>query len=141
MSFEIRGTKENPYHLSVGAVVSHDGKYALIQKSNGLYTLPRETIYSNESIEGALVRGMSEELGVLIKVHVFLGSLQTVFNRLDGAEINKTTVYFHCTQIGKSQRNPEDYEVDDKILWVDKDELIQRLQSGNNSEAEIVSRL
>ncbi len=141
MSFETRGTKENPYHLSIGAVVEDNGKYALIKKSDGYYTLPRETTYSNESIEDTLMRGMSEELSVIVKVHKFLGGLLIKFNHSDGSEIDKTTTYFLCSKVGDSKRVPEDSEIDDEIFWVSKDELESKLNACKNPEANIVKRL
>ena len=141
MSFETRGTKENPYHLSIGAIVEDSSRYALIKKSDGYYTLPRETTYSNESIEDTLVRGMSEELGVIVKVRKFLGGLLIKFNHSDGKEIDKTTTYFLCSKIGDSKRVPEDSEVNDEISWVSKDELKKKLDSCKNPEADIVRRL
>lgn len=141
MSFEISGTKEMPYHLSIGAVIEDEGKYALIKKPDGDYTLPRETIYSNESIEDTLLRGMSEELGIIMNVKNFLGSLNIKFNLSDGTEINKTTIYFFCIKVGNYQRKPENDESDDSIFWLTTEEVKKYLSECNNPELKIFERI
>lgn len=86
-SFQIRGDKNNPFHLSVGGILVKNDSIYLIQKPDGYLTLPRETVYLDESLDSALIRGFKEELGVIVKVENFLGTLITRFNRSDGSEI------------------------------------------------------
>lgn len=108
LGFQTRGDLSNPFHLSVGIVIKDNGKVALVRKNNGYFTIPRETIYSRESIEDALKRGAAEELGIEIYVDKFLGSLITHFKRPDGTDIEKTTIYFLAKRgLGKNKgRNP-----------------------------------
>ena len=137
MSFQVRGIKENPYHLSIGAVVFDGNKYALLKKSNGYYTLPKETTYSNESIEDTFMRGMEEELGIKMEAIKFIGSLSTKFNRPDNILINKTTIYFLCKKIGDSQLNPKVDEINDEILWLKSDNIEKYLDECSNPEVSI----
>lgn len=63
-------------------------------KKDGIYTLPRETVYLRESLEDSLVRGVEEEVGIVVKPKRFLGSQISFFKRSDGSNIEKTTLYF-----------------------------------------------
>lgn len=141
MSFETRGTNQNPYHLSMAAVIEDNGKFAIVKKSSGYFTLMRETPYSNESIEDAVTRGASEEIGVLVKVHGFIGNVLTEFSGEDGTPIDKTTLYFYCTTIKATKRNPEQDEINDEILWVSKSELENKLRDCHNHEYKLIERL
>jgi hypothetical protein len=137
----LRGEKENPYHLSIGQVVMDDNsKIALIKKKDGTITLPRETTYLNENYEEALVRGATEELGVIVVPIKFIGSLITEFNREPETVLEKSTLYFLCKVSGTTEQHLEEDELDDTVLWVDSKEAIHMLKGEDNPEAQIVTR-
>ena len=137
----LRGEKENPYHLSIGQVVIDDNStIALIEKSDGTITLPRETTYMNENYSEALVRGACEELGVVVRPIKFIGSLITAFNRDPQTILEKSTLYFLCKVSGTTVQHLEEDELDDTVLWVDSKEAIRILQGQENPEAQIVAR-
>ncbi len=137
---QIRGNKANPYHLSVGAVVTKDTKVAVIRKKAGSITLPRETIYVNESVEECILRGVREELGIKAKLGKFLGSNVSYFNRPDGTKIEKTTLYFSADFVETALKSPALDEVDNEILWLDKLEACKKLKETKNPEYLIIQR-
>lgn len=139
--FRLIGNSENPYHLSVGGVLIRDGEVYLIQKPDGLITLPRETAFVNESFESALKRGMSDELGLFVNVEWYLGSQITYFDRPDGTNIEKTTLYFSCSYQGESVRTPSSDEVLDKVILLNVEDAIKKLGKLNNPEFEILKRV
>ena len=118
-NFELRGTAQNPCHLSVATVLLNEqGEIAVIRKPRGYHCLPRETIYSDETLIQGLRRGLREELGVDCIVKRFLGSLVNHFNLSDGTNIEKTTLYFKAQLVGVvGSRSLEDDEKEDEVLW------------------------
>ena len=138
--FQVRGNKNNPYHFSVGAVVIKDGNIALLKKPDDSITLPRETLYSKESIENNLARGLEEELGVIVKVKKYLGSIQEYFYRPDKTRVEKTTAYFLVIATKNTKRNPQKDEMDDEIMWLSPSDALKLLKSSNNKEYKIVQR-
>ncbi len=139
--FQIRGDSANPFHLSVGTVCTHENKIALVRKANGTYTLPRETMYSEESLKETLLRGVEEELGIKAKVIRYIGCLITHFNRPGGTDIEKTTVYFLSEKTADGNKLQEEDEKSDIIEWLEKDTCITLLKEQSNEEFRIVSRI
>ncbi|MBU1868797.1 NUDIX domain-containing protein [Patescibacteria group bacterium] len=148
--FQIRGDKQNPYHLSIGLVVIKNDKVILLQKGSGdrlfnlkteRYTLPRETAYSQESITQVINRCAKEELGMSVEVKRSLGSLITHFQRSDTTQVEKTTVYFEVGVTGKVQSSPAVDAVDDKIVWELVSKAVSLLKSNKNNEYKIIERV
>ncbi len=133
---QIRGDHKNPYHLSVGAVVTNNNLVVLIKKGGNFYTLPRETIYSLENVHGAVQRGLEEEVGINSEVVKFLGSVIEHFNRSDGTKVEKTTLYFLCE---KASDYKED-ETDEEVIWVENQKALELLKKCGNEEYNIVDR-
>jgi len=138
--FEVRGTKENPFHLSFGIVIIEKKKIAIIKKEDGNYTLPRETMKVKESLQEALGRGACEELGLLVEIKKYLGSLKIYFFR-EGVKVEKTTCYFLLKKKGEVKKAPRTYERHDRVLWIPVQEAIELLYAEKNSEWEILERL
>ncbi len=136
---EVKGTKENPFHLSFGMVIIEDKKVAMIHKEGGDYTLPRETVKLKESLEEALKRGAHEEVGLLVDVKKYLGSLKIFFFR-DGEKVEKTTCYFLLKKNGKIKKTPRSYEKHDSVLWLSLPDAIGLLYQEKNSEWEMLDR-
>lgn len=147
---EIRATKTNPYHLSVGAVVTNQQRVALIIKPDYYVTLLRETIHLNESLAAALQRGAKEELGITIEIDRFLGGIsrdsqdfgwtKPANTTQDQPVVEKTTVYFLCHETGKTAPNPEPDEVIDQVVWLAFDQAKELLAGCGNPEADILER-
>ena len=98
----------SPTHISVAALLRNaEGKILchfftaedLPHESEGkgdLYLLMRESIHRNESLEGAVSRGLMEEYGAEGTVVDFLGTIVSHFPSSDDAtvQIEKTVLYF-----------------------------------------------
>lgn len=87
------GTKENPYHLSIGGVLKNaEGKicchyfdhisHPAFGAYDNFYLLMRETIEPGESIEQCLHRGLSEEFGATAELKSYLGSIVSHFENM-----------------------------------------------------------
>lgn len=139
--FQIRGDSINPYHLSVGGVLLSKGNVFLIKKPDGIYTLPRETTYSNETLLDTLIRGFMEELGLKVTVKNFLGSLKMHFNRPDGTNIEKTTLYFLVEYKKDTIKNQADDELDDEVIDIKLEDAIETLKKQGNDEYLILQRI
>ena len=85
-----QGTVENPYHISIGAIVKNDeGKIAChyfktithkdIGTMENIFLLMRETIETNETIESCLTRGLLEEFGMRADLKSYVGSIVSKF--------------------------------------------------------------
>lgn len=140
-SFEIKGTKDNPFHLSVGAVAARGKKIALIHKIDGRYTLLRETLHTNESIQEGIRRGLHEELGVEpVKLKKYLGEL-TSYHKKEGALIEKATIYFLVYGRQTRFRKPAHDEIMDTIVWVKPIKAMLILKKQKSRELEILKRI
>ena len=139
---QLRGDKNNPYHLSIGQVIENNSnEIALIKKADGIIILPRETAYMDENLVDTINRGANSEVGVTVSIDRFLGSLITSFNRDPNTIIEKTTIYFLTKVIGKCEKNLTEDEVDDIVLWKNFKETISLLENQDNREVEIIKRL
>lgn len=100
------GQKKSPFHLSVGAVLMNSKREVYchhlrdVRGRADAYLLMRETVRPNDSLEGALKRGLREEFGVKAKTKSYLGAVVSSFTNWQGAKVEKTTLYFLCTPIG-----------------------------------------
>lgn len=112
-------TKENPYHLSVGAVVQREDGQVLCLSAGGDvhgmgdfrgYLLMRETVEDNESLEDAVARGMTEEFGVTGTITRFLGSIVCTFHQPGLGDVEKTTPYFLVSYEGEREGGRTAYE-------------------------------
>jgi ADP-ribose pyrophosphatase YjhB (NUDIX family) len=152
-------TKENPYHLSVGAVVLNEKDEVLCHHFSSvevegnliedLYLLMRETVYENEALEVAIKRGLKEEFGAEVEIEKYLGPIVSAFPR-DGEQIEKTTLYFLCKLklIDESKRDKNDPESVSEIKFLPMDELIEKMNSQEEkyhrtdvNEAKILERI
>lgn len=129
-------SKENPYHISVGAVVVNDKNeiccHYFDKISIGgflfedIYILMRETIEPNESIEQCLERGLREEFGMKAELVSYLGSITSLLDLKDFAKVEKTTLYFLCKPISFDfdKRKVDDPESSSNIKWIKVNDLI-----------------
>ncbi len=134
----LQGSKEFPYHVSIGAVlVNGDGKVCVHhfdtvehagRKAKDIYILMRETPEGNESPVQTLVRGLKEEFGATASVRHYIGSL-TCSPRLPNNQ-EKTTLYFLCDVIDQdvSRRENTDIEFESVLEWHDVDFLMTRMK-------------
>ncbi len=137
-----KGTKEKPYHLSVGAVILNDENKVcchyfekmtlrkVFEDYKDFYILMRETVEMGETLEQALHRGLFEEFGVTGDIVTFLGSIKSEYI-LGGATVEKTTLYFlvNMKTFQPELRSLEDVEKESEIQWQDIDFLISKMKN------------
>lgn len=142
MSNHFQGTKENPYHISIGAVVMNkDGKichhyfdkklHTIMGDYENIVLLMRETIEENETIEQCLHRGLMEEFGMKAELKSYIGSIVSRFEITGtGVYIEKTTLYFLCDFISQddSLRAKDDVESVSVLQWSNPEDLIIRMK-------------
>ena len=140
-----QGNSEHPQHISVGAILLNDkneicchhfdsSKYDFkgYWKDEGLenfYILMRETIEPNETIEGALRRGLMEEFGAEGELIDYVGSIKSRFES-KGIEIEKTTLYFLFKLKGQdlNKRGTDDVEFESQLEWHTAEFLIPKMK-------------
>lgn len=136
-----RGVEDQPYHLSVGAVLqNNDGLIAVHhflktrdvsesrKKISDFYTLMRGTIEPKETPEQTLIRELMEEFGAKAKIITYLGSLAAAIG--PNRDIQKTTLYFLCLleEMHEEWRASGDPEGDSVIEWHEPSFLIKKMQ-------------
>ena len=137
MENHFQGRKENPFHISVGAILVNEKKevcchYFKTNESiggrypNNFYILMRESLEDGESLEQALHRGLQEEFSATATFERYVGSIVFNYQTKDTqTTIEKTTLYFLCKLIEiKSERKADDPEAGSEIKWLQIDELI-----------------
>lgn len=148
-------TKENPYHVSVGAVVLNNDnlvctlRYKNFKGFGEIYTLMRETLENGESLSDALYRGLYEECGITGNIIRYMGSLVGNFFR-DEVSVEKTTLYFLIKIIDIDTSLATEHVIGEgvEIEWLPVDFLIlkmkeQEVKTGWSSlnESQILNRL
>ncbi len=146
-------SRENPFHISVGAVLRNNKNevgvhhFTKHHDMGDFYILMRETILPNETIEAALARGLSEEFGAKATLQRYLGSIVCHFP--DGnVSVQKTTLYF-LTQLTELGDWPSgDAESAGLLEWHTPEFLIprmkaqgKRIQREDLDESTILERL
>ncbi len=135
-------TEENPFHISVGAVlVNEKGEVCAhafpvrglpedvrnAVSVEELYILMRESLEDGETLEEAVLRGIREEFGAEGSVVRYLGSLRGRAFSSKGM-FQKTTLYFLVRLAGLGERVPGDWESSSRMVWMDPKILIQRMR-------------
>lgn len=138
-----QGNNLHPQHISVGAILVNEkgevcchhfyakdltGYYA-DENLDDFYILMRETLHPNETLEGALQRGLMEEFGATGELVDYVGSIEGHFKH-QGVDIQKTTLYFLCKlkeqDISKRGSDDVEDEIEAKTIieWQTVDYLI-----------------
>lgn len=130
-----RASHEQPYHLSVGAVLfDQEGRVAChhfneIYGYKDIYILMRESVEDGESPLTTLQRGLQEEFGATAQPVAFLGSLVGPLSDTK-LSFEKTTLYIACQLIEwhPERRDTHDSEAISTIQWHKPDVLIDIMQ-------------
>jgi hypothetical protein len=149
-----QASKEQPYHLSIGAVLfNHNGCIAChhfkeIFGHQDIYILMRESMENDETPLMTLNRGLKEEFGASAKPISFLGCLSG-FLYDPKLSFDKTTLYIACELIdwNTEERDPDDPESMSTIEWIKPNELIEIMMLQGNrfkrvdaDESEMIKR-
>jgi hypothetical protein len=130
-----RHSAQNPYHLSIGAVLFDDqGRIAChhFQEIFGyrdVYILMRETMKGTEPPFVTLARGLKEEWGATAEPVAFVGNLSGMLPEGD-FHFEKTTLYVVCklTHWDSQERDVADPEASSVIEWIEPEKLILLMQ-------------
>jgi len=146
-----QGSMQNPYHISIGAVVMNDNNevcchyfrtfsHPAMGTFDDFYLLMRETIEPDETIERCLARGLKEEFGIQATLHSFIGSIVSRFLiPKTHITMEKTTLYFLCdfVDMDLSKRASNDPESVSEIRWMKPQDLrIKMIEQGKRSGRE-----
>ncbi len=135
----VQGSKEYPYHISIGAVlVNGEAKVCAhhfdqlqigSRQAKDFYILMRETPEVGESIMETLERGLNEEFGATATIRHFIGSITAKIENVDTLK-EKTTLYFLCDVVAQdiTQREDVDAESSSQVGWYDPDYLIFKMK-------------
>jgi 8-oxo-dGTP pyrophosphatase MutT (NUDIX family) len=130
-----QASKQQPYHLSIGAVLFNDkGRIAChhfkeILGQKDIYILMRESMEDEETPFTTLHRGLKEEFGATAKPIAFLGCL-TGFLPDKQLSFDKTTLYIVCQLLdwNPENRDADDPEASSIIEWLEPEKLISIMQ-------------
>lgn len=139
MTYRFQHSAEQPFHISVGAVLVNDEGNICVhhytkenvpeqfQASLGglpeVRILMRESLENDETLEQAVHRGLAEEFGAEGEIIRYLGSIQNQVNAVLRT-FEKTTLYVQvqCTKLG--ERPMDDEESFSELEWKSPTELI-----------------
>ncbi|MCA9387202.1 NUDIX hydrolase [Candidatus Dojkabacteria bacterium] len=157
-----QASPENPYHISIGAVIFNEDKTKILchfiekyKEYENLYLLMRETMQPNETIENTLKRGTLEEFGAIVEIDRFLGSIVAKDDWFGETgkkvEVEKTTLYFECFLVNQEDSNRVDdgtIESKSELVWLAPNVLIERMETffqryriNNLNEVGIIKRI
>lgn len=135
-------TTENPFHISVGAVlVNGKGEVCVhtflvselaedLQATltvERLHILMRESVEEGETLSEAVLRGLQEEFGATGTVKRYLGSLRGRASSPQGV-FQKTTLYLLVALEGMGER-PDDLESSSELRWIEPRLLIETMRA------------
>ncbi|MDB5189237.1 MAG: hypothetical protein JWL82_194 [Parcubacteria group bacterium] len=141
--FALRGEAHHPWHLYAGVVlIDTEGKVALVKDPDGSYTLPRETMSTDEHFVMATHRLVLEQVQVVPHLIHYLGTLTRPYKRYDGAVTEKTVVYFQANfESAYHGRFGSDDTANGSRLWLAPEEARKMLADQPNGEEVIIDRL
>lgn len=90
-------TQSQKHHLSVGAVIQHQGSYLMLtETSPTVYGMVTGTLEDGETPVAALEREVKEETGYTVSVHTYIGSTSVPTSDHRGLW-TKTILWYRCT--------------------------------------------
>ena len=156
-SDEYRASKDWPYAVAAGCVVyekdrsgevrvllltrnyEHD-VYSAGNSNRPSYHLPKGHINHNETLESAAMRETEEEMGAIVKIEGYIGSLHHDFNHPTKRNTtDKIIHYFAARYVKDGEKSDNEH---DGREWVDLSKAEELLSFPNTKgEDEIVHRL
>lgn len=114
-------------HLSTGALIIDEQGLVLtmfLDRVAGKYFLPTKSHQPDTTLEQTLSK-ISKKVGWEFAIQDYLGSTQSEFPIPEGANVNKTVIWYKCKPIKEVPRDPEDRDADAEIQWKSREELNQ----------------
>lgn len=116
-----------------------------------VYSLMRQTVEPNKSLEEMVAFGLEKEFGVRANIKCCLGSIISRFINWEGADVEKTTAYFLCeyeSVIEDPKMEGETLEgIKGNAEWIDINDAVERMKVQSASfgrtdydESEILQR-
>ena len=142
-------TVENPFHISVGAVlVNGEGEVCVHTFATSelpedirsaidterVYILMRESVEDGETLTEAVERGLKEEFGAFGTVTKYLGSLRGRASSPKGV-FQKTTLYF-LVELGEMGERPDDEESHSELQWIEPQQLIEKMRAQRSNSRD-----
>lgn len=132
-----------PFHISIGALLVNDDGNILVHRRTeqnapkdggdylgGLseaYTLMRESLENDESIETALRRGLKEEFNAEGEIIRYLGSVVAHITAPHPV-VEKTTLYYQVRLKSMGERTPDD-ESWTELIWMEPRALLDAMRT------------
>lgn len=145
-------TTENPFHISVGAVlVNGTGEvcaHTFAAKdlpedirsavdTERVYILMRESVEDGETLTEAVARGLQEEFGATGRVIKYLGSLRgRALSSKGFGSFQKTTLYFLVELEQTGERPDDDDESSSELEWVEPRLLLEKMRAQKSNSRD-----
>ena len=120
-----------------GVVYNHNNQLLMILK-NGKWDLPKGKIEEGEDIKACAIREVEEECGVrgLLITQRLIDTYHTY--QLNGEKILKHTYWFKMKTNFNGMLIPQSEERITQVCWVNKDEIINKLNNSFKNLSEIL---
>lgn len=126
--------------IAAGGLVLNENSELLMIYRRGKWDLPKGKVEEGETIAAGAVREVQEETGLK---QVILGEglgISVHTYKAYGEEILKETHWYRMEAAGSQTLVPQTEEDIEKIEWVNKTDLADRLQNTYANIADIVTR-
>ena len=123
---------------AAGGVVYNNDNQMLMIFRNKKWDLPKGKLERSESIEQCAIREVEEECGV--SGLIITQKLEETYHayKLNGEKVLKCTYWFEMKTSYKGKLKPQNKEGITLAIWVDKKDILQKLE---NSFASIIDLL
>lgn len=144
-------TVENPFHVSVGAVLVNDKGEVCVHSfptselpedvrsavsTERVYILMRESVENGETLSQTVERGLQEEFGAIGTVKRYLGSLRgNAISSKGFGSFQKTTLYF-LVELKSMGERPDDEESSSELQWVEPRVLIEKMRAQKSNSRD-----
>ena len=123
---------------AAGGLVRNNSNQYLFIFRKGKWDLPKGKLDKNETIEGAAIREIQEETG-LINISI-QNKLTTTYHiyRLKGKLVLKETFWYFLQNQGKENLIPQAEEDIERAVWLSKNEIGQVLKNTYGSIKDVI---
>lgn len=129
--------------IAAGGLVFNDNEALLMIFRRGKWDLPKGKLDEGETIEQCAVREVQEETGLQnITLDSFLGTTHhEYFEPRINSDVFKETHWFKMHAIGTQSLIPQTEEDIEQIEWVDKKDIMEKLQNTYPNIIDIINKI